>query len=105
MGVLNEKRCKTAKIKVIFMSDLLDVNLERKICDEVKQKAPSTQELLQEISLLKNQLQIAQDKIKTLEEEKSIKQPILSDQTSSENKVTPSNPMDIRSFFGGSKPK
>ena len=96
---------KTAKIKVIFMSDLLDVNLERTICDEVKPKAPSTQELLQEISLLKNQLQIALDKINTLEEEKSIKQPILSDQTSSENKVTPSNPMDIRSFFGGSKPK
>jgi len=95
----------TANIKVIFMSDLLDINLEGTICDEVKPKAPSTQELLQEIALLKEQLQIAQDKIKTLEEEKSLKQPILSDQTSSENKVTPSNPMDIRSFFGDSKPK
>ena len=96
---------KTAKIQVIFMSDLLDVNLERKICDEVKPKVQSTQELLQEIALLKNQLQIAQDKIKTLEEEKLLNQEIISDQTSSENKVMISNPMDIRSFFGGSKPK
>jgi len=96
---------KTAKIQVIFMSDLLDVNLERTICDEVKPKAPSTQELLQEIALLKEQLQIAQDKIKALEEEKALTQQNLSDHTTSENKELPSNPMDIRSFFGGSKPK
>jgi len=96
---------KTAKIKVIFMSNLLDVNVEGTICDEVKPKEPSTQELLQEISLLKNQLQIAQDKIKILEEEKILNQPTVVDHTTSENKVSPSNPLDIRSFFGGSKSK
>jgi hypothetical protein len=95
---------KTAKIQVIFMSDLLDVNLERTICDEVKLKEPSNKELLQENSLLKEQLQIAQDKIKALEE-KLLKHQNVVDHTTSENKVSPSIPMDIRSFFGGSKPK
>jgi hypothetical protein len=95
---------KTAKIQVIFMSDLLDVNLEKTICDEVKPKEPSNKELLQENYLLKEQLQIAQDKIKGLEG-KLLKHQTVFDHTSSENNMKPFNPLDIRSFFGGSKPK
>lgn len=95
---------KTAKIQVIFMSDLLDVNLERTICHEVKPKEPSNKELLQENSLLKEQLQIAQDKIKALEE-KLLKHQNVVDHTTSENNVKPSNPLDIRLYFGGSKSK
>lgn len=88
---------KNSNIKVIFMEELFNDNIEEQFIQQIEQPLQARfDKLLKENLNLKEKLKIAEDKIKELEQKESRK---LEEVIESDNNKLNSG-MDIRAFFG-----
>lgn len=90
-----------SKIRIIFMEDLINYNIDESETKSEKNKI-SYDDLVSENAILLKRLKAAEDKIKELEEKelkilKKVKDEVIVDEKKN------NNALDIRAFFGGKK--